>query len=187
MLIVAMPKSASTSLTATLRRLHGLGGGQRYFPDRPAPDGWEQLGRLHSDVCTWTADDALRFRDSGAVWKQHLVPTREHRRLVRSIKKVLLLRNPIGVPPAYQRAMRAGLMDYPDAWEPLPLINELARFRNGWEVERRAHPEMCCTIRYESLIHHPQSNINVIEHFFGLPESEDVTLARERYTREVLA
>ncbi|MGD8860499.1 MAG: hypothetical protein PVI30_10855 [Myxococcales bacterium] len=49
MLIVAAPKTASTSLLKTLEKLHEIPGQQLALPDREWPAGYRVLPRYHGD------------------------------------------------------------------------------------------------------------------------------------------
>lgn len=106
MLIIAIPKSASTSLMSTLGTIHGVPGRQVFFPDAPLAEGFDVLGRYHSGVREINTTLAARFAGESAVFKQHLPPTPNNVAQLRNRKKVILLREPDAIVAAFRRARR---------------------------------------------------------------------------------
>ncbi len=206
-MIVAMPKSASTSLLRTLgdaNRLRArqifrdpppLSGSrlgrllQRPFGadpprlrDRYPALGFEMLARLHSDVC---APPAERFRRifrhlDRDLYKQHLPPTAPNIAALDSRPIVLLARAPAEIVAAYARIERQEQRAATLSW-PRPELTrleaELAAFRDGWRVRDRV-----LEIAFANLIADPLEQINRIQRHLGFAPLARVTLARERFT-----
>lgn len=193
MLIVAMPKTASTSLMTTLGRLHGIPAEQTVFGDKPKPVEVDVLHLFHSDVRELDLATARTFGMPEKLFKQHVPPTANNRWLLHSLKKTILLREPNEVIEAYFRGMRRGLVSPPKrfaecgdraAWRRLAeatgLLRDLRRFRDGWLSDDGDN----LIIWYSDLIRDPRDSINRIEAHFGLPLTETpVTLDKKRYSR----
>ena len=194
MLIVGIPKSASTSLMMTLGELHHLPARQVFFPHRPLPQGVRALWRHHSDVREIDADIAGQFADPKRIFKQHLPPTPNNLVLLRDQPKVILLRRPDEIIRAYRRARRRFLslampgfpfwgseQDWLDRAKENGLYADLEDFVAGWS--RRAGDNLLI-VWHDELIHEPERVVNEIERFWGLPQTEPpITLSQRRYSR----
>ncbi|GMU78665.1 MAG: hypothetical protein AMXMBFR46_14600 [Acidimicrobiia bacterium] len=194
MLLVALPKSASTSLMTTLGVLWSLPASQTTFPAQPWPSrpGFDNIARFHSDARELAAGQAEQFAGSGTLFKQHVVPTDHNLDLLDGQRTVVLIRDARDIVRAYFRADH--LREHPprsafnglrreDQWlvraEEIGLIDELERFAARWE----AVPE-ALLVRFEDLVREPGRCVDAIEDHWDLPRStRPVTLARERYTR----
>ncbi len=199
MLIVAVPKSASSSLVATLAALHGLritselirGGKMRHCP---VADGYRQLERFHRREVA-EIDDAVveAVARRGELAKLHLPPTPNNQRRLARTPKLILLRPAAEVVPAYQRGTEAGVfkLHHPSfcfclseaAWldraRETGLLQELEDFVAGW----RAHAGDKLLVESAELLRDPGAELARIERYFGLPASGASELARARYTR----
>lgn len=197
MLLVAIPKSGSTSLMVTLGRAHGLAVEQLFFPHLPPPSRTRVLHRYHSDVRELEKEVVHAFSTGDRIFKQHIPPTRDNLRLLRPIRKVILLRPPEEIVQAYFRAERRGLhrpreefrgCDTADDWVlragEIGLLDDLSWFQGGWREEGKAHPEQCLTIGFRELTRDTTRTVNAVESFLGLSTSDAVSLSRERYSRE---
>lgn len=193
MLILAMPKSASTSLMATLGRLHHIPAEQTFFPDRPRASEIQVLHLFHSDVRELDDATARMFGAPGKLFKQHVPPTENNRRLLREQKKIILLRDPDEVVEAYYRGFQrslvlppadfAGCADW-EGWRRLAettgLLSDLNTFKDGWVYEQGDN----LVIWYRDLVQSPGATINGIEAHFGMPLTEGpIVLDKKRYTR----
>lgn len=197
MLVVAIPKSASTSLMDTLGKLHDLPARQVFFRDHPMPAGMSLLPKYHSDIREFTPNEIQRFMDSSAVYKQHIPPTANNLSLLKGHKKVVLLRPPMEIVEAYWRAEKKRLHEPRaefegagtiEAWNARAgengLLSDLALFHDGWTREAQSETECVLTVAYAELIGDAASVINRVERFFGLPETNGtIELSKKRYSR----
>jgi hypothetical protein len=199
MLIVAIPKSASTSLLETLGRAHRLSHEQTFFAKAPLPGQTNLLHELHSDVRELGKEEATAFARRGIIHKQHVPPTPNNLELLRDQRKVILLREPEKIVAAYRRAVikhihkrHAAFSDVTtaDEWQQRAgetgLLRDLHWFQEKWLEEAHAFPEHCLVIQSQDLIRDPLHTINTIEKFWGLAKSERVQLSKQRYSRHGL-
>lgn len=196
MLIIAIPKSASTSLLETLKRLHVLSGRQDVYPDLPVPEETRLLHRYHTDMREFREQEIEFFTAPDFFMKEHVPPTENNLRLLRDKKKIVLLRAPADIVAAYWRAERRRLHDprpefagvkTAEEWrrraEENGLRQDLQWYVDGWTEEERAHPEHTLIVQYRDLVNDQQAVVNRIEEFWGLPVSPTVTLEKKRYSR----
>lgn len=199
MLIIAIPKSASSSLISTLSRCHG-------FPDmtgtfraqhnndlEAVPD-YIPLAKWHSEFVDitdlWAKDTAC----GTSFCKHHFPPSSKNQILLEHTKKVVLLRSPEEIIKAYYRGDRTGVFPVksPDfyfhfsfqSWaraaDKKGLHASLQKFVDDWEN----HNGDKLIIYYHELIEEPLKTTNRIEEYFGLSQSQHIDLTKERYTRD---
>lgn len=198
MLIVAIPKSSSTSLLNTLGRLHQLPTKQIDMRPKTPPADFRLLSEIHRDQGEVSWKQAATLTSASTIYKQHLVPSANNRSVLRRSMKVVLLRDPAEVVLAYRRSLQigqesdnAGLQrhflrcrtegDWLARAESIGLLQELDAFRRGWS---EADGEQL-VVHYHELVTQPRSVINRIEDYFGLSTSAQVILSKDRYTRGV--
>lgn len=200
MLIVAIPKSASTSLSSTLHKYHKtIKCTQSFkFKTNPQPTGCKfLLHKKHSDCRELTRNEISLFSTPSYIHKQHIFPSRNNINLVRKFKKVILLRTPEDIVLAYRRALRKGLVkghkyfqkaQSEDEWVKIAkdcgLMDDLEMFYNKWKAESERDPKTHLLIYYQDLINDTKNTINKIENFFGLSVTQNVILAKKRFTGE---
>lgn len=198
MLIVAMPKTASTSVMVTLGRLSGLPATQEMFPGAPWPRGWHVLPRFHRDMRELDSDLASRFRSRDRIHKQHVVPTENNLERLGGTPLVLLTREPVDIVAAYHRVSEIKAtnrsaehgarpdfdgLDSIEEWQQraddMGLLAELELFRTRWiDV-----PEVL-EIDFADLTGDPSAAVRRIQAHLGLDVSPgDVELDRMRWTR----
>lgn len=193
MLIVSIPKSASTSILKTLSSLHQIEGKQLFFKDYNIPQKYPHLGKYHSDFREFGVDDINIFLHNKKIYKQHIPPTVNNIELLRNKKKVVLLRDPKEIVMAYYRAEKKRLherrkefedVNNPIEWmqtaENIGLLDEINNFYKTWEeiIDEKL------IIQYDQLIKDPEQTINSIELYFGLNKTnQKIILAKERYSR----
>lgn len=195
MLIIAIPKSASTSLLDTLGKLHSLEAKQILLRDQPAPENLRLLHCYHSDMREITADHAALFAHGQKLFKQHIPPSPGNIGLLTGTKKVVLLRHPEQIIEAYCRAEAKGLHQprvefsdckTPEEWKAKAaengLLGDLQWFHDQWTAEAAAHPEEILTLGFEELVENSEESLNRVEAHFGLPVSERVKLSKVRYS-----
>jgi hypothetical protein len=105
MLIIAIPKSASTSLVQTVANLHQIRGVQQFeYKLFPFPRGYEVLCHYHSDMREYDSNQIQQWCSSReVVFKQHIPPTSNNRQLLKNFPKVILLRDVNEILLSYRR------------------------------------------------------------------------------------
>ena len=190
-----MPKSASTSLAATLSSLHGIDFEQLIFPGLESCKDFRLLADFHSDIRHHTKGLLDTYVESRLLFKQHIPPTIRHLGYLRSRSKVILLRDPSEVIDAYCRAEEKGIhpprpqfrgINGTQAWnkraKDIGLLEELERFFLGWSQQQDNHT---LRILHSDLVTDPKKVINQVEEFLGLaPSCGPVVLARKRYSQK---
>jgi hypothetical protein len=198
MLIIAMPKSASTSLVTTLCRLHGMEDQtpmirRQLLVDLPIASSYSVFFRLHADMRELTSTGVSLMTQEDVFCKVHLPPTENNQSLLKDYKKVILLRKPEEVIRAYKRGEDSGVfpmksLDFvfcvtEEDWlrkaGRTGLLEQIRMFYDGW----MHHSGEKLLISYEDLVNHPQQTVRAIEAYWGLPLSEEVVLDKQRYTR----
>jgi hypothetical protein len=193
MLIVAMPKSASTALMVTLGKLHNLPAKQVDFPDMPKCQEVKILWKYHYDIVEIDQNIAHQFADQEVIYKQHIIPTDNNLELLQSQKIVVLLRSIEGVIFAYQRALLKNMMALPELnstndnakWlkqtKQIGLYHDIWYFYQKWLSQTQ---ENKLFIFYKDLLQDPTKTINDIGCFWELPTiKKNIILEKERYTR----
>lgn len=197
MLIVSIPKSASTSLMDTFGKLHALPTRQIELTAHNTPDDYKSMSYIHPDVKTLTREDVQLFSRDDFLYKQHIVPTDHNLRLLKNLKKVVLLRNPYDIILAYRRGSQKGIhgkkMDFDKhesegEWlqkaEKNRLLFEIKDFYEKWHA---VSDQNTLLVKYRDLIENSQKTINSIEHFWDLPVThKPISLSRKRYSHHSL-
>ena len=199
MLIIAVPKSASSALIATLERIHGLPNETAQVRRGPIrrcalAHEYRQLERFHRhEVAELSEEVVAAVTRKTSLAKLHFPPTRNNQALLASSPKVILLRDPEEVVHAYQRGDETGefKLRHPRfcfcfsqaAWmhraRELGVLDELRRFVDGW----RAHAGDKLLVESRELIERPAEALARIEDYLGLTHSGAPELARVRFTR----
>ena len=160
------------------------------------PESTKLIHRYHSDIRDLSEDITQEFMDHEKIYKQHISPTKNHLKLLRDCKKVILLREPEEIIAAYYRADRKKLHkprpefqdcktieDWKNRAHQNGLLEDLNWFYSQWLKESCNYPENNLVINYSELINDPKQAINKIEVFYNLPISKNVKLEKERYSR----
>ncbi len=195
MLIVAMPKTASTSLMKTLGRAWRIPAEQIVCPEQPVPEGYSTLARMHSDMRILPDGMIERAKDRSVIRKQHVLPVEENLSRLSEARIVLLVRLPEDIVLAYRRGVlrgtvsNAALREYPRDGTPREwlaqarrdgLLKQLHQFYNGW-INSGLN---CLTITFRHLTEAPRDAIQSIQRFWGFEQASVPSgLAKERYTR----
>jgi len=193
MLIIAIPKSASSSLMKTLSERHGLPAEQVMFPDLPVPKTCRAVWKLHSDMRELTEELAARFADGKKIYKQHILPTSRNLELLRDHKKVVLLRSPEEIIASYRRGVQkmvtrplevfAGcrtVEDWQRRAEDIGVLDDLRWFYDTWGQEGADR----LVLTYDQVVNQTTQTVAAIEVFWDLPQiSCPATLARQNYAR----
>lgn len=212
MLIVAQPKSASTSLMAALGALTGLPAVQRKSLESGARAGVsfaeafgprDEFAALpHSDMGERLPEDLLGgwLRDRATIFKQHVVPTEANLALLRATREpyVLLLRDPAESVASYDRIPpeRAGapvpghavarrLADEPGYREALGSAMRTFHARHRALAEELG-PERALVLDYQDLMERPRRTVNRALEFWGFAARAGwfYSLPKKRYYRD---
>lgn len=195
MLIVAIPKSASTSLATSLCELHGLtnatAGINQQFKHRQPPG----VSFLHNYHALPVIDSDLAERiyaDDSVLHKLHVFPNEESLENLRGRKKIVLLREPEEIVMAEKRAIESLIHSRrdefsdcttEDEWleraKEIGLYQDLRAFYDRWQHEAG---EDTLVVHYAELIEKPGDVIHRIERFLGWPLSDQPRLKKQRYS-----
>lgn len=192
MLIIAIPKSAGTSLTETLCRNHNKKhkGGLTHYKEKEEGNIVELRHGSMKDV---EKEDVEKFKDNDIIYHEHIFPTKNNIKNLENQKKVILLREPEEILHSWWRAEQSGTHqkhpmlkdcktkeDYIRKAEKLGALKILQDFKNGWE---KAKNKKDLIIYYEDIKNSPKEVINKIEKHFGLHESKNPELLKMRYNK----
>ncbi len=196
LILVAIPKSASTSLMKTLGDLHYLDAQQDMsWLDNPIPKNSNYLHNVHSDIREISIREKEMFMQKGKLYKQHIFPSENNVEKLSEMKKVILLREPKSICLAYRRGMKKNVHTLLPGFDPemseevwmknaheKGLMKDLEFFFNTWtQLENK---DDVLIIRYEELIESTEKVVRKVEEFWGVPITEDeIVLAKERYSR----
>jgi len=102
MLIIAIPKSASTSLMRTLAKIHDLPCDMHFKWNGPLSKEFPNFHLQHSFGWELNEETVSYFINSEIIFKSHIVPSLNNLNLLCDHKKVILLRKPEGIIGAYR-------------------------------------------------------------------------------------
>lgn len=194
MLIIAIPKSASSSLLVSIGLAHKLPWEQTCMRHFPEPLQLALLFKYHGDMREYSKRNIKTFINPRKFYKQHIPPTSGNRAVFKDVKKVILLRDPKEIIEAYWRADKAGIHchraefahcktceDWLNTAAENGLWSDLQFFHDQWLKE--AGPNSCI-ITYANVVNHTRQTINKIEAFWGLPITrKNIVLAKVRFSR----
>lgn len=196
MLIIAIPKSASTSLLSTIGYLHDIKAIQDFsFSANSKPENCNILFNYHSDIRELDKLQVDNFSKKDIVNKQHIYPSDNNVNLLKNVKKVILFRDPHDIIYAYKRGalkkVHNLLNGYSNDMTDEEWINKSKRdglypdlefFIKNWR--NNADPKNTLFIEYNEYLNNTKETINRIEKFYGLPiTSTDVSPIKARYSR----
>lgn len=194
MLIIAIPKSASTSLLKTLSDTYNLPGKQDYITGENTPkEEYTILWKYHSDMKEISTEHAIKWTRADSFFKQHVLPTSNNQALLTNHKKVILLRDPTDIILSYRRTQLSGLSkeriefrgckteeDWISHAERIGLMADLKKFYNKW----MNHSGDRIIVNYSDFISNSTKEVNRIAEYWDLSKIQgSIEIARERYTR----
>ena len=201
MLIIAIPKSMSTSLWYFLRENHGFSSGKvlPVFQSLPRLKAWAFFHHFTSFCVDCPSKVALGIcENKDILWKAHIPPTKNNLKVFSGGKKVILLRDvneiiaswrrvafsikrPVHKLPFDKSFLRKGENKWILQAEKTGLLDELKRFKQGWG----SHTKNVLHITYKQLLTNSQKTVNRVEEFFGLPISNNVVMPKMKYYPKV--
>lgn len=173
MLIIAQPKSASTSLMVTLAKILNVGYEMAGTCKNKSED-FKVLGSCHKCIGQRTKIYFEQLIDGKKVFKDHVIPTKENIDALKEIGKpvVILLRKPDDSYDSYMRQFEENNNTNTDRKE---LKKELKKFYNEWE---NTEGKIFLKVYYQDLIlHYKSTMIEIINHIVQIPPLEKL-----RYT-----
>jgi len=189
MILISQPKSASTSMLNTLRKIGGLKG-CRYSNPKSDIYYYEGLTLPHNNFQEITDVEHLKAAMASAtkLYQLHLPPTKNNRKIVKNTKaKVLiLLRDPAGSVEGYTRHIYSGrghnyARTKKKAGEHLKV---LTWFNNKWRSFAKNNPA-ALVINFEDIVLDNKKYIRQAIKFLDIPIVKNVTkLKRFRFTGE---
>jgi hypothetical protein len=199
MLIIAMPKSASSSIARSLADATGCPVVNREarapWKARPRAASFPLLAAIHhGDAYELEAKDAEALAAIKGVAKHHILPTANNVAVLSGVRRIVLLRDPAEVIDAYWRGYATGvwpdgfkvlgagrtLADWRAAARKAGLDAELERFAQGW----RDAPGETLLLDYAALTADSDRTLRQALDFFGFREAAVPALAREKFTRD---
>ena len=205
MLIIAQPKSASTSLAMTLADILDWPFHQVFLSKHKSRKSLclsnlrkkrEQIvpDLPHGDMVQYTASDMKSMSVLHKVFKQHIPPTDNNLKHIKEkqIKCIVLLRDPKEAAEAYLRHIKINLRHIK--------INDAEKYKNprkNANIFNKRHSALSWfhtgylgisdlkyvkILHFESLVTNPTRNINEILEFYGKEPVSDVMLRKDRYT-----
>lgn len=178
MLIIAQPKSASTSLLYTLSEMMKIKvcrGTKRKKHDI-LNEGYEQLQKYHTLIFERSPVDIMRMvTDKNLLFREHLVPnTRTFKILNKYSNFIVLLRNPFHSYENYQK-----LLEKSNKVNEL-ILDDLIHFNEGYREYIKTRPDILL-VNYEDLILNYNETMNKIKKYWKI-KSKIITLKKVKYT-----
>ena len=199
MLIVAIPKSASSSLVASLSAATGYPRSnpeirKKFLAAAAAPAEYRQLKRFHREVAELSDEAVAAVTRPRQIAKLHIVPTDNNLSRLRDIPKIVLLRPAEEVVAAYWRGMDTSTWttsvkdiatcETPEEWSQtandIGLTAELEAFNRRWN----ASPGDSLIVSYHQLVTDSEATISAVLEYFGLDVGEVPDLGRVNYSRD---
>ena len=199
MLIVSIPKSASSSLVASLQAVTGYRRNtpkvrKQFLRPAPPPPGYSQLKRFHSEVAEVSDEAVKTLLQPEQITKLHIVPTDNNLRQLRDVPKIVLLRPAEEVVAAYWRGMETATWttsvkeiarcDSLDQWmqtaADMGLTDELKAFDRRW----RAADGNLLVLDYQHLVTDSDAAFAAVFEYFGLDINEMPELAKVNYSKD---
>lgn len=192
MLILAIPKSAGTSLSYTLANSHKLKLFEGFTHYKEKEEG-NIVELRHGSMKDVKEEGIKNFPNKEKIYHEHIFPTQKNIDMLKKQKKVILLREPEEILRSWWRAEKSGTHpkhpmlkdcktegEYVRKAKKLGALKILQDFKEGWEKAKRKNDLI---IYYKELKEKPKEMINKIERHWDLPESQNVELLKMRYNR----
>ena len=188
MILIAQPKSASTSLLETLREIGNLRGNKYRDPEAKRYE-YKRLTLPHNNFQDCSdrelLTDACTSKDK--MYQIHLPPTKNNRKIIKKAedKVLILLRNPAGSVEGYTRHVYSGRRyNYAKTKQKAKEHHKvLAWFNEEWRSFAKKNPELALVINFEDLVLNNKKYIDQATAFLEIPIVKRITkLRKARYT-----
>ena len=185
MLLIAMPKSASTSLAATIAeigRIKAVLGVPSTGIDIPC-EGYEEIQHYHNNMCERSGlfiKQVITGRHK--IFKEHILPTDRHLKLVKKIggRVVVLLRNPEDAADCYRRLDEKHYAKTGKHIDVDKILKELSDFHDRWMWWKSTNKN-AIIVYYEDLIKNYRPTMKKILKHYGL-SGRIVAMKKLKYT-----
>lgn len=187
MLLIAQPKSASTSLMWTLAHILKIAhknGQNRRKGDKPCEE-FQELQKYHGTMVKRNYNFLYDYICKPKVlYKEHILPTKRHLEIIDDVKKpvIVLIRNEDNTIESYKRVYSVLPEIKPD-YEMLK--SELLKFQNIYLEKESFHPDIYKVISFEQLMDNFTETIKkcIIHYNKEVPEDiEKYKLCKRNYT-----
>ena len=196
-LIIAMPKSASSSLARTLARHHGLDERNDDINAEHPPQFLDRhllLQELHPFPDVPSEELRTIVADGSALRKLHLFPTPGVQSAIADGRTVVLLREPMAVVDAEFRAVVNGIHRRTPSmprttsiarWRTVAvekgLLDSLEELRESWRALASGHPGVLL-LDFREVMSDPSEALSRCAEHLGIPVPDELPLLRERYS-----
>lgn len=178
MLIIAQPKSASTSLLFTLAKMMKVKAfiGIKRKKYDILHDGYEQIQKYHTLVFERTPlDIKIMIENKNILYREHLLPCKRNFKILDKYKNfIVLLRNPFDSYDNYKR-----MLEKTNKENEL-ILNDLILFNETYSEYLKNRPDIL-VINYEDLILNYNETIKKIFKYWKI-KSKIIELDKQNYT-----
>lgn len=198
-LIVAIPKSASSSLVASLCVATGYSRAnaeirKSFLSAAAPPPEYRQLNRFHSEVAELSDASIVAMTRPRQVAKLHIVPTSNNLTRLRDVPKIVLLRPAEEVVAAYWRGMETAtwttsvkeiancksLEQWMQVARDMGLTSELEAFNTQW----KSAPGDSLVISYHQLTSDSEATIKLVLEYFDFNVENVPALGKVNFSRD---
>lgn len=184
MLLIAMPKSASTSLAATIAQIGNLKcslGVPAMKIDIPC-EGYNEVQHYHNNMCERSALFlAQTVNGRKTIFKEHILPTDRHLKILKKLGRVvILLRNPDEVADCYRRLDGAHFKRTGKHIDVDKIYKEMCEFHDRWQ-SWKSRNKNAILVYYEDLVKNYSSTMKKIMKHYKL-KGKIIPLKKLKYT-----
>jgi len=141
MLIIAIPKSAGTSLSMTLAKLHNLEFDEGLTHYNQIKNG-NIIELRHGSMGNVKKGDIKKFKNEKIIYHEHLFPTKDNIKNLKNQKKVILLREPEEILHSWWRAEQSGIHSKHPMLKNKPLFKEKQKKSNQKNLLKKEKKEV---------------------------------------------
>lgn len=183
MLLIAQPKSASTSLTKTLCqmiKIHDSLGVARHKNNNDCAE-FLELQKFHNNMIERNSQFLdIVLNSKKTLFKEHLLPTKEHLELLHKYKKniVIILREPEHSLDSYERFF---IKNNRKEWDREKILDDLRLFhdRYMWWASNKKY---AIVFYYKDLINNYDNTMKKILKHYGYNIKNIIPLKKLKYT-----
>lgn len=180
MLILAMPKTASTSLINTIRDAQSQYAICRLEHGKVKISEFSQIAKFHSNIRKRDSETIERFvTDKTMIYRDHLIPIPEHLEELEKYQEpiVILLRNPLHVWDCYKRDVHFEVKN-PDMEKLLLELTAFKELYEKWAIGKKN----VTVIYYKEIVLHPNKTLAKILNIFGVKEYKIPEFRKDLFT-----